>query len=541
MATDDTRHNPYEDADPIRMLPHGRHKTQSSDRLSTSQRSRLVQSARDASREQERTARADDAPQTDPTSDQPKITHKKVGSASVRAPRPADRGSRRTAARNDDFHQPGGHIPLSAAGTRSRVRQAPRPYGMRTRRKMGFGILASIIIFAIVVLAWLLYWINRPVPITVNGEAAEVRVGSTLAEVLHELRIEVTPGNYVSVTDAVLEPSSGYEFTAAVNGTQLSPQEASDYRIAGSEAVDFTDGQDIIEEYEAQEETILPYLRMDGSGYAIQYISQWGYAGTMEHRTGKVSGTQADVITKEPQDCVITCRDLFLEGDTKYVALTFDDGPSSPYTEQYLEILDRYGVKATFFNLGDNITQLPQIAQLVVSKGHQVANHTMAHNQLTAVDEQTVFDQITTSAAAIEQATGIRTTHIRPPYGDFTERSWLGSRGSITASIRWTGDSRDWELPGAAAIVDNALLNVHSGSILLMHDGGGDRAQDVEALPMLIERLQAEGYQFVTVSDLMRAAGDIPEEVCSGTGGMPEGAIWPAEIHPDDIAAAATA
>jgi peptidoglycan/xylan/chitin deacetylase (PgdA/CDA1 family) len=258
--------------------------------------------------------------------------------------------------------------------------------------------------------------------------------------------------------------------------------------------------------------------------------------GTLEHRTGKESGQEAEVITQEPQDCIITCREFLFE-DKKLVALTFDDGPLSPYTEQYLDIMARYGVKGTFFFLGDSVTANPDLARRVVAEGHQVANHTMAHNQLTSVDNETVFSEISRSADVLQAATGIRSTHLRPPYGDFTERSWLGTNGSISAAIRWTGDSEDWRLPGAQAIVDKALLNVHSGSIILMHDGGGDRSQDVEALPMLIERLQAEGYQFVTISDLMRAAGDIPEDVCSGTATMPEGCVWPQEIHPDDIAA----
>jgi peptidoglycan/xylan/chitin deacetylase (PgdA/CDA1 family) len=224
--------------------------------------------------------------------------------------------------------------------------------------------------------------------------------------------------------------------------------------------------------------------------------------------------------------------------DKKLVALTFDDGPLSPYTEQYLDILSQHGAKATFFCLGDSVQANPELARRIAEEGHQVCNHTMAHNQLTAVDNDVVYSEITRSAAVIEEATGVHTTHIRPPYGDFTERSWLGSRGSITASIRWTGDSMDWSLPGVDAIVSNSLLNLHSGSIILMHDGGGDRSQDVEALSKIVEQLQSEGYELVTISDLMRAMGTIPEDICSGTGTMPKDAVWPDEISPEDIAAA---
>jgi peptidoglycan/xylan/chitin deacetylase (PgdA/CDA1 family) len=395
-------------------------------------------------------------------------------------------------------------------------------------------------ILAIIILAALLWWINRPVPVTVNGTPAEVRVGSSLGDVLHEEEISVNPGNYVSVSGNVLKANMGHEFSATVNGEALSPEDAEKYRVGGSESIDFSDGQDITEEFTAESEVLKPYLRMEGSGYSIQYISQWGRPGELQHRKGKESGESADVVVKEAQDCVITCMEPSPQGDTKYIALTFDDGPLSPYTEQYLDIMEKYGVKATFFNLGENTQANPELARRVVQEGHQLSNHTMAHNQLTSVDAQTIYNEITRSAKVIEDATGVHTTHIRPPYGDFTERSWLGSGGSITATIRWNGDSEDWRLPGPEAIVNNSLVNLHSGTIVLMHDGGGDRSQDVDALPALIERAQSEGYQFVTISDLMRACG-LPEDICSGTASMPEDAVWPEEIHPDDIAAAAAA
>ena len=431
-------------------------------------------------------------------------------------------------------------------GRRNRGKQG-NTRSIRTRKKMGIGVVVAGIVAAIIVLLLLLYWINRPVPVTVNGKPAEVRIGSTLEEVMHEERVGINPGNYVTVSGNVIRANQGYAFNVMVNGEQFTHEQIDNYRISGTESLDYTDGDDIVEEFNAQVENIEPYLKMEGSGYSLQYISQWARMGQKQYRTGKVSGETSEVIVTEPQDCIITCRDLFLEGDAKYVALTFDDGPSSEFTPQYLDILDRYGAKATFYNLGDNAGANPDLAREVIARGHQLCNHTMAHNQLTAVDNETIFREITTSAELLKNITGQATTHLRPPYGDFTERSWLASGGSITAAVRWTGDSQDWrytndtEPQTIETIVSNSLLNIHSGSIILMHDGGGGGTQDVAALPVLIERLQADGYQFVTISDLMRAAGDIPEEICSGTGTMPQGAIWPTEIHPDDIAAAAAA
>ena len=490
--------NPYDNGDLIPTPMSGAHPERTDDAVSQRPRSRQTQSARDA------------AP-------------RRAGGQ-----RPNRNDQRRAQQRRDTQPQ------------RS-VQQT-----IRRRRKIGIGVIVGSIVGAIILLCGLLYWINRPVPITVNGQQAEVRIGSTLREVLHESPdVSVSPGNYVTVSGNVIEANQGHAFVATVNGQRLTADEADAYQVQGTESIDFADGDDIIEEYNFISEPIDPYLRMEGTGYSIQYISQWARMGERQYRTGKYSGETAEVVTIEPRDCVITCRDLYLEGDTKYVALTFDDGPSATYTPQYLDLLDRYGIKATFYNLGDNVLENPDLAREVVERGHQLCNHTMAHNQLTAVDADTIYNEITRSAAVIEQTTGVATTNLRPPYGDFTERSWLGSAGSITAAIRWSGDSEDWRYTGLTdadtvkTIVDNTLLNVHSGSILLMHDGGGGGDQDIAALPAIIERLQAEGYQFVTIADLMRAAGDIPEDVCSGTATMPEDAVWPSEIHPDDIAAAA--
>lgn len=530
--------NPYEDAEPIAVPLNSTKRERTRSR--THVRSRSVQYAQDAALRQERIARVDDGnPGVRPSyesASRPRTSR----SPQARQTLPSQRTPRPQETPQGTHTHPQGYYSSSQLRRRP-PQQAPKPYNMRTRRKANFGIIASIIIVAIVILSFLLWWINRPVAVTVNGEETEVRVGSSLTDVLHEERVDVKPGDYVSVSGRVITALQGNAFSARVNGKDLTPEQMDEYRVVGAEAIEFGDGEDVVEEFEAESEVIMPYLRMEGSGYSLQYISQWAEPGEFQHRIGKETGEVADVIAKEPKDCIITCRDLFIEGDTKYVALTFDDGPADPYTEQYLEILDRYDVKATFFNLGKNTQSYPEIAQRVVAAGHQLCNHTMDHNQLTAVDANTIYNEITRSASAIEDATGVSTTFIRPPYGDFTERSWLGSGGAITASIRWNGDSRDWALPGVDGIVENSLINLHSGSIILMHDGGGDRSQDVEALPRLIEKLQAEGYKFVTISDLMRAAGDIPEDICSGTSTMPEDAIWPDEIHPDDIAAAAAA
>ncbi len=509
-------YNPYESADPIPVPAYSRHMEAPDHEatFSTPRRSRTIQSARDAAHQGRR---------------QQSASRRSQAADALLDPRESRDGKRPSPERAALM----GGVPASE-------RSALPTKGNLMRRDpshLRFVIaVAAILIVLIAGLSVFAAMAHRPVTITVNGKTAEIPAGSTLEEVMDAQGVIVNPGNYVTVSGQMIEKHSGYAFSVQLNGQDLAQDELEAYRIHGSESIVFGDGNDRIEEYEATTETITPYLRMEGDGYALQYVSQWAREGVIEHRRGLVSGEEADVTTQEPKDCVITCRSLELDGDEKLVALTFDDGPADPYTEEYLDILDRYGAKATFFNLGDNVLAYPELARRIVAEGHQIANHTMAHNQLTAVDADTVRSEIARSAQAINDTCHVATTHIRPPYGDFTERSWLYSGGMITAAIRWSGDSQDWRLPGVDAIVENTLAGVHSGSILLMHDGGGDRSEDVDALPKIIEQLQDDGYTLVTVSDLMRAAGDIPEEVCSGTGTMPDDAVWPDEIAPEDLA-----
>ena len=213
----------------------------------------------------------------------------------------------------------------------------------------------------------------------------------------------------------------------------------------------------------------------------------------------------------------------------KLVALTFDDGPSE-YTQQYLDILKRYDAKATFFNLGDNIANYPDTAKAIVDAGMQLASHTQTHQQLPLLGAEKLQQELTATFTEIDKATGVKTTVIRPPYGDFKQRTWLESGGLMSLSVLWTQDTLDWKRPGASTIVDNALAGIGPGSIILMHDGGGNREQDVQALPTIIERLQADGYKLVTVDELLASDPNVPQDIASGNATLPEGCVWPTEL-----------
>ena len=410
-----------------------------------------------------------------------------------------------------------------------------RVYGKRApKRKRSGGMVASIVgllAIAAFVGGAVLFWTHRSVALTVNGEFQRIQVNSTLQELYEKTGIATNPGNLVSVGGNLLEERGGYSFSASVDGEDLTRDAIDDYRIQGNERISFSDGTDRMEEYDVDYREVQPRLVFEGDWGAVSYVRQWGQVGRQEIRTGKTSGETADGDwVDELRDCVVVTKNVAPANGEQLVALTFDDGPAPTYTEAYLGILQQYDAKATFFNLSSNETEYPDLAKAVVDSGNQLCSHTNQHLQLSTLSQEDLLREIDSAHDTIMEVTGVDTTIVRPPYGDFNQNSWLMSQGAMSASILWNQDTRDWEVPGVDAIVNNALNSIQPGSIILMHDGGGNRDQDVEALPRIIEQLQANGYRLVTISELLASDPDIPAEIAAGNAKMPEGAVWPTEI-----------
>ncbi|WP_238177400.1 polysaccharide deacetylase family protein [Kribbella sp. VKM Ac-2566] len=185
---------------------------------------------------------------------------------------------------------------------------------------------------------------------------------------------------------------------------------------------------------------------------------------------------------------------------SKYVYLTFDDGPSSRYTAQILRILRAYGARATFFEIGQNVARYPSLTRRVYQQGNSVQNHTWSHPDLRHVSSSAFRSQVQKTDRYIRAQTGYTPRCLRPPYGG-TNKLVSRRAAALGKSIRlWTIDTRDWSRPGTSVIVRRALAHVHSGSVILMHDGGGNRSQTVAALPTILRTLKARGYGFTTMS-----------------------------------------
>ena len=185
---------------------------------------------------------------------------------------------------------------------------------------------------------------------------------------------------------------------------------------------------------------------------------------------------------------------------TKYVVLTFDDGPDAEYTPKVLDILALYGATATFFEVGQNVRKHPELTRQLHAAGHSVQNHTWDHSDLRKLTAAKFLQEVTSTDQAIRAQIGSTPGCLRPPYGGVSATVRQRARQLGKDLVVWTIDSRDWTKPGTTAIVQRVLKNVHSGSVILMHDGGGNRAQTVAALPTILKALKAQGYGFRTLT-----------------------------------------
>jgi peptidoglycan/xylan/chitin deacetylase (PgdA/CDA1 family) len=184
----------------------------------------------------------------------------------------------------------------------------------------------------------------------------------------------------------------------------------------------------------------------------------------------------------------------------KYVVLTFDDGPDPVYTPQILGVLAQYDAKATFFQVGRNVTKHPALTKRIHAAGHSVQNHTWTHADLRTLSAASFRTQIESTDRAISAQTGQVPRCLRPPYGGTNKAVAQRAKALGKDLIVWHVDSRDWTKPGTAAIVKRVLSGVHNGSVILMHDGGGNRTQTVAALPTILKALKAQGYGFRTLT-----------------------------------------
>ena len=187
--------------------------------------------------------------------------------------------------------------------------------------------------------------------------------------------------------------------------------------------------------------------------------------------------------------------------ESNTVSMTFDDGPHPKLTPRLLDLLKERGIKATFFVIGKCVAEYPDIAKRIVDEGHEIANHTWNHPQLPKLSPTAFAAEITQTNEAIKQATGILPVTMRPPYGainaGITKR--LNEEYGLSV-ILWSVDPQDWKIRKADHVSSHIIKNAAPGAIILAHD---IHASTIDAMPAALDALQAKGYKFVTVSELI--------------------------------------
>ena len=186
----------------------------------------------------------------------------------------------------------------------------------------------------------------------------------------------------------------------------------------------------------------------------------------------------------------------------KVIALTFDDGPWKKTTRQTLDILKKNNIKATFFVVGSALQNNPELGKQIIAEGHAIANHTWNH-WYHFMNPQAAAMEIDRTTELIYQVTGVKTNLFRPPGGHLSNGLVAHAKNKKYATLMWSADSRDFQQPAPATMVNTVLKNARPGGIVLLHDGGGDRTRTIQALPQIIAKLKQQGYSFVTIPELL--------------------------------------
>ncbi len=180
----------------------------------------------------------------------------------------------------------------------------------------------------------------------------------------------------------------------------------------------------------------------------------------------------------------------------KRIAIGFDDGPSN-YTTQVLRVLRRFDAHATFFEIGQETTGRAAVMRKVLAQGNEIGNHSLHH------EFDPSSESLDETNRLIRQATGFTPCDFRPPDGAVNGALIDRAHALGLVTVNWNVDPRDWATPGTAAIASNVIHNAHNGSIVVMHDGGGNRSETVGALPAILSHFEHRGYQFVPVEELL--------------------------------------
>lgn len=200
--------------------------------------------------------------------------------------------------------------------------------------------------------------------------------------------------------------------------------------------------------------------------------------------------------TSTKKDVPIYCVDT----TEKKVSISFDAAWGNEQTSTLLDILDKYNVKTTFFLVGEWVDKYPESVKEIQERGHEIGNHSDTHAHMSQISTSKQAEEICRCNDKVEAITGIRPTLFRAPYGEYNNEILATAKAEEVYTIQWNIDSLDWKDPTPTQMKDRISSKLEPGSIILLHNGATNTP---EALPMIIESIQSQGYEIVPISELI--------------------------------------
>lgn len=337
-----------------------------------------------------------------------------------------------------------------------------------------------------------------PIGVLVDGRIREVPIGSSARDIVKGSLCSACPGDLVSVDGALLGSGEGAPVTLVRNGMRLDPGD----QIFAGDRIGSMDGSDITEAIVTSSAPIPIPVEYIGKGPLCE-VQQPGAVGIRSILLGEISGhVVTSTVEQEPLPMVV--KRSGAPDARKVVALTFDDGPWKGQTAEILDILKAEDVKATFFMVGMRVRRSPGIARRVAKEGHLIGNHSDTHKLLGGADKMVVRNEIRHAQKTIQEVVGVKPKWFRPPGGSMGPTVAAEAGKVKLGVVMWSVDPRDWHATKPGPIARAVRKAVKPGSVVLLHDGGGDREDTIRALPWIIHNLKADGYTFVTLDELYK-------------------------------------
>jgi peptidoglycan/xylan/chitin deacetylase (PgdA/CDA1 family) len=335
------------------------------------------------------------------------------------------------------------------------------------------------------------------ISVFVNDRTVSLDGPATVARALESAGFSARAGDLLDLDGKVFRSGGGWAPKLFLNGRKA-PISAP---VKASDRINIIPAFNRSEQVRMEVRDVVLADEVDGAGEYV-VVKDMGIVGKKLIARGRASGkivSARNLVEARPFRMERTA-----EKPEKIIALTFDDGPTPPYTGEVVRILKESRATATFFVIGRQAALFPESVRQVKAAGFLIGNHTYSHKRLDRLGEESIIRELDATSDTVVPLINEPLRWLRPPYGAVSQalREIAGARGyNIT---RWNIDSRDWTGVGAEEIANGVIGAAQPGAIVLMHDGGGDRTNTIQALPIIIRTLYERGYSFVTLDQLIK-------------------------------------